>query len=155
MERIIKKYEKVCKALESLEQAVDQHQKWIHQLKRNEIEALGIDYDGIIKNLRDSSIQRFEYSVDLLWKFLRLFLEQEKIDLEIISPANVIRAAGNAKVITETEVENFLEMIKKRNMTSHIYQEEIAEILSHDLQKYIPILNEIATKIDPLHLQKG
>ena len=36
-----------------------------------------------------------------------------------------------------------LEMIKKRNLTSHIYQEEIAEILSAELPTYLTIMQKI------------
>jgi len=37
--------------------------------------------------LRDSIIQRFEYCVDLIWKVLKVYLEEfEKVTLETTSP---------------------------------------------------------------------
>ena len=34
-------------------------------------------YEEIYETTRDSSIQRFEYSIDAFWKFLKLYMQQQ------------------------------------------------------------------------------
>jgi len=83
--------------------------------------------EKIILALRDSIIQRFEYCTDLFWKVLKIHLEEiEKVTLSTYSPVGVIRAAVEARIITEDQGQGCLEMIKSRNLTSHIYHEEVA-----------------------------
>jgi len=57
MERLIKKFNHVSKAVESFNQALTQHYKWQTTLDNEKVEKLDIDYDGILLNLRDSMIQ--------------------------------------------------------------------------------------------------
>jgi len=148
MERLEKKFDHLSKAITSFEQAIKQHEKWQTSISPQVVEPLGIDYEGIVLNLRDSTIQRFEYSIDLLWKYLKAYLDQKlRIVPDILSPNNIIREAGKARLINQEETEVLLEMIKKRNLTSHIYQEEIAQILSGELPKYLTTMKYIASKI--------
>ena len=42
---------------------------------------------------RDSNIQRFEYSFELSWKFMKFVLEKYESELEIRSPRQVLKAA--------------------------------------------------------------
>lgn len=49
-------------------------------------------YKKIYNALRDSLIQRFEYTIDNFWKFLRLYLaEKYKITVETVTPSNFKR----------------------------------------------------------------
>ena len=150
MDRLEKKYKYLLKAIASFNQALHQHQKWQTKIDRKKVELLDIDYEGIVLNLRDSMIQRFEYSIDLLWKYLKSYLyDQLNIVPDIVSPNNIIREAGKARLISEKETEIMLEMIKKRNLTSHIYQEEIAEILSVELPAYLITMQNIPQTTPP------
>lgn len=150
MERLEKKYSHIQAAIESLNQVISQHNKWETSLDRDAVEKLGIDYEGIIINLRDSMIQRFEYSIDLLWKYIKTYLEIKlSIVPDVLSPATVVRHAGHARIISENETEALLAMIKKRNLTSHIYQQEIAEILSGEIPTYFKTMQAITSKLHP------
>ena len=147
MERLEKKYTHLSKAITSFEQALNQHEKWQKTISPEKVAALGIDHEGIVLNLRDSMIQRFEYSIDLLWKYLKSYLDQElRIVPDVLSPNTIIREAGKARILTEEETQKLLEMIKK-NLTSHIYQEEIAEILTGQLPDYLTTMQKILTKV--------
>ncbi|MBD3231471.1 hypothetical protein GF322_02295 [Candidatus Dependentiae bacterium] len=108
-----------------------------------------IDYEEEYKIYRDSVIQRFEYSTDLFWKYLKKYLETVHVLTGIKIPSEVVRQAYSLKIISEEEAEKILEMIKNRNMTSHIYVEEIAEQLIHLIPKYYEILDKVAQKLVP------
>lgn len=76
---------------------------------------------------RDDIIQRFEYTIDTLWKFLRDYIETIKgVPLAFISPREILRVALQTNTITEQEFELLSQMIKDRNLTSHTYNEKLA-----------------------------
>ncbi len=150
MDRLAKKYDHLTRAIASFDQAFLQHTKWKTTLNPQKVEDLGIDYEGIVLNLRDSMIQRFEYSIDLLWKYIKVYLDEKlNITPDVISPNTIIREAGKARLISEKETNILLDMIKKRNLTSHIYQEEIAELLSGELPAFLEIMQKVSANIAP------
>ncbi len=106
--------------------------------------------EKIILNHRNGLIQCFEYSVELLWKYLKDYLEIIlKKQIDIVGPAHIARACCNAKLISEKESEKCIEMVGHRNMTSHIYKEEIAEILRNKIPDYYELLIKIAERVKP------
>jgi nucleotidyltransferase substrate binding protein (TIGR01987 family) len=150
MDRLAKKYDHLNRAIAIFNQAFLQHTKWKTTLNPQKVEGLGIDYEGIVLNLRDSMIQRFEYSIDLLWKYIKSYLyEKLTITPDVVSPNTIIREAGKARLISEEETKILLDMIKKRNLTSHIYQEEIAELLSGELPTFLEIMQKVSANIAP------
>ncbi|QRE26473.1 nucleotidyltransferase substrate binding protein, partial [Flavobacterium psychrophilum] len=72
-------------------------------------------------------IQAFEVSQELSWKVMKDFLEEQgKTDL--FGSKNAVKEAFNVGLILNGEI--WLEMIKSRNITSHIYdQTEVLAIL--------------------------
>lgn len=95
---------------------------------------------------RDSVVQRFEYSIDLFWKFIKNYLESAHILSGIKIPSEVIREAYSLRLINEDEAETILEMIKNRNMTSHIYIEEIAEQLVQKIPAFYSTMHNVAQR---------
>lgn len=73
--------------------------------------------------IRDGVIQRFEFTYELAWKTIKEYLENVGI-VDKNSPKAVIKEAYAQKLITNEQ--NWLIMINDRNLTSHIYNEEIA-----------------------------
>ena len=99
---------------------------------------------------RDSLIQRFEYCVDLAWKYLKEYLESElQVVPQLVSPKHVIRASAKAAMISEKEAEAFMEMIEARNKTSHIYREEIAEMLRDAIPAYYEAMWRVVQRLSP------
>ena len=90
-------------------------------------------------------IQAFEVSQELSWKVMKDFLEdQGKTDL--FGSKNAVREAFNVGLISNGDV--WLEMIKSRNLTSHIYdQNEILAILEVILNAYLPVFNDFEDKM--------
>ncbi|SNB15035.1 conserved hypothetical protein [Flavobacterium psychrophilum] len=82
-------------------------------------------------------IQAFEVSHELSWKVMKYFLEEQgKTDL--FGSKNAVKEAFNVGLILNGEI--WLEMIKSRNITSHIYdQTEVLAILEIILNDYFPV----------------
>ena len=79
--------------------------------------------------LRDAMIQRFEYSTEAFWKYLKAYLLTEH-NLSANSSSEVIRTGLNAKLYSEEISKELLQMLDDRNLTSHTYVEELAETIA-------------------------
>ena len=72
----------------------------------------------------DGMIQRFEFTFELAWKLLKSYAEYQGVDKEIMGSRDAIRWAFEKGLITDSNV--WMEMIKRRNDTSHTYDEDTA-----------------------------
>jgi nucleotidyltransferase substrate binding protein (TIGR01987 family) len=95
---------------------------------------------------RDSAIQRFEFTVEIFWKMIKSFL-REKEGIDCRTPKSCIREFFSAGYLDEELTVVLLEMIDDRNLTSHTYREEVAEMIFVRLQKYIDVLQGSLIKI--------
>lgn len=77
--------------------------------------------------VRDAVIQRFEFTFDLAWKSARAYLNDAGV-IGIDSPKGVIREAFAQKMITDDAL--WLLMISDRNLTVHLYDEDMASQIS-------------------------
>jgi len=91
----------------------------------------------------DGVIQRFEFTVELLWKSLKALLAYEGI--ECYSPKNCAKEAFRAGIIEDDET--ILDMIEDRNASSHIYDEKSSrEIFSRIKNRYLAYLKKLNFK---------
>ena len=105
-------------------------------------------YDEIYKTTRDSAIQRFEYSIDAFWKFLKFYMqEQLGLTVEVDSPRAILRKALNVQVIMRQEFEQLVEGVADRNLTSHSYKEEVANMLAFHLPIYYEMMHGIVSRM--------
>lgn len=75
---------------------------------------------------RDSVIQRFEFSFELTWKTLQLYLEHQ--GLEAGSPRQALKSAFVQGIVpNEEETDVWLKMLEDRNLTTHTYHEDLAK----------------------------
>ena len=90
---------------------------------------------------RDSAIQRFEITAEAFWKCIKIFL---KIKEGVIcnSPKGCIRELFLNGYVDENRLEVLLNMVDDRNLTSHTYNEEIAEEIFQRLGDYVKLLGE-------------
>lgn len=72
---------------------------------------------------RDGTIQRFEYCYELLWKLAQKVLRANEVEAEI--PRQVFRELGRIGWISN--VEDWINFQKMRNLTSHEYGKGLAE----------------------------
>ena len=75
---------------------------------------------------RDAAIQRFEYTVEAVWKCLQIYLKEEQ-GIGCYSPKACFREAKNVGLLSEEDTALALQMIDDRNMTSDTYHEGIAK----------------------------
>jgi len=83
--------------------------------------------------VRDGVIQRFEFTYELAWKTAKVFLEDVGI-IDINSPKAVIKEAYAQQLIRNEK--NWLLMLNDRNMTSHMYKEEMAVEIAERISSY-------------------
>lgn len=93
---------------------------------------------------RDGLIQRFEFTVELAWKSLKEYLEDQGAVLGIASPRGVLKEAYAAGVITDAETWN--RIIEARNITSHVYDEKTAQTVADQIAwEFLPVLQKLGT----------
>ena len=96
--------------------------------------------------IRDAAIQRFEFTFEALWKFLKEYL-REKEGIICNSPKSCFREIFSLGLLNEEEVIGFLEMTDVRNLTSHTYKEEVSQLIFSKLPVYFSLLNNLINRI--------
>ena len=137
MEGLDLKYESATKALASLKELVD-----IIEKEEKILHLDFIDREKLLKILRDSLIQRFEYSVDTLWKYLKEYLFIEK-GISLASPKPIFRSCLTIGLLNKSDVEDLLDMVNDRNSTSHGYNEDYAEKISKKIPGYCFLIEKL------------
>jgi nucleotidyltransferase substrate binding protein (TIGR01987 family) len=92
----------------------------------------------------DATIQRFEFTYELMWKTLKIFLEDIH-GIRAISPRLVFKEAYALSIIEQEDI--FLEMIQSRNLLSHTYNEEQAEQIYKKSPLYLSAIKELYQRI--------
>jgi nucleotidyltransferase substrate binding protein (TIGR01987 family) len=91
--------------------------------------------------IRSGQLQKFEVSVELYWKTIKKFLF-EIHGIETVSPKTVIKQMYLTKYINEKDYERLLEMINERNRMSHVYNEELFELIHSKLAEYLQLMKK-------------
>ena len=88
----------------------------------------------------DGAIQRFEFTFETAWKALRKFLLVE--GQECATPRDCIKKAFQAGYLTEEQI--WLNMLKDRNASSHLYDEAEAKRIYESIGcQYLPALKKL------------
>lgn len=94
----------------------------------------------------DGIIQRFEFTFEQSWKVMKLYLEDQGILDEAMSPRSTIKCAYRHKLIDDGNV--WIEMMLDRNRTSHMYDESTAVgIVANIKEKYIFEFNKLKSSL--------
>lgn len=97
-----------------------------------------IVYDGVI--------QRFEFTFELSWKLMKMFLEYMGIS-KLRSPRATIREAYAYGLIKDGE--QWIDMMIDRNKTSHMYDEEEAKLIYQKIKNtYSKLLVELGSTLE-------
>jgi len=80
---------------------------------------------------KDGVIQRFEFTFELLWKALKIYLEYQGILVK--TPRDSFVEAFRIDLISDEKI--FLDMLEDRNNTSHIYDKETSEKIFNRIKK--------------------
>lgn len=81
--------------------------------------------------IRDSVIQRFEFCIELAWKTSRKIM-----GTSATAPKQVIREMAQNKLINDVEI--WLRAIDERNLSSHTYNEDLAEKVYNFVLLFLP-----------------
>ncbi len=95
--------------------------------------------------VRDACLQRFEFSYELLWKTLKVFLE-EIHGVRAVSPRQVFKEAFALSIIDEELT--FVEMIESRNTLSHTYNEEQATKIYVKCADYLKAMKNVLAQLN-------
>ena len=100
--------------------------------------------------IRDSVIQRFEFSFELAWKTLQLYLEHQGLDAG--SPREMLKRAFAQGILkNEQEADAWFKMLEDRNLTTHTYKEDLAQEIYHRIASiYAAQLCEMNDRVQPL-----
>lgn len=102
--------------------------------------------------VRDASIQRFEYTFEAVWKAAQALLARA-FGLELASPKPVVRACFENGLLTEAQARLALAMVDHRNLTSHTYDEAVAQQIFAALPGYRELLRPWLQQLIRAHAQ--
>lgn len=95
--------------------------------------------------MRDSVIQRFEFCWELSWKTLRLRLDY--LGIEASNPRDIFREALQSGLILDGNA--WSEMQRMRNLTSHTYDEKLAEQVYQFIRvSGVALFEELAREVE-------
>ena len=98
-------------------------------------------------------IQGFEYTHELAWNVLKDYLEAQGF-VSIIGSKGATREAFKNGLVEDGEA--WMDMIKARNLTSHIYKTEVAEDIVKDiLGRFYPALIAMERRFADLESSEG
>lgn len=122
---MLQKVENYKNALTQLEEAVECYQK--------------MPEDSLY---RDGLIQRFEFTVELAWKSIKEYLEDQGVVLSIASPRGILKEAFAAGVLDDGDLWN--NILTARNLTSHVYDEATAVGIAQQIcTEFLPPLRAL------------
>lgn len=105
------------------------------QLKKSIFEKALFQLDKALQEpesefLRDAAIQRFEFTYELAWKTLKAYLAT--LDITVLNAKETLKAAYQQGLIGDADAWSNLH--QKRNLTSHTYDENLADSVYHYLK---------------------
>lgn len=86
----------------------------------------------------DATIQRYEFTIELFWKFLKAILESKGVEVQY--PKDVLKESYQGQLIDDEAI--WLSMLNDRNLTSHTYDQALADQIYERIKTYIPILRK-------------
>ncbi|MGL4912300.1 MAG: HI0074 family nucleotidyltransferase substrate-binding subunit [Romboutsia sp.] len=106
-------------------------------------------YDGKNEIVRDSLIQRFEFTYELTHKTLKEAMKYLGVTLENSFPRTIYKKAYVNNLISDDKV--WINLLEDRNATSHIYNENLAdEITNRIVNQYVEAIGELVINIEKI-----
>jgi len=96
----------------------------------------------------DATIQRFEFTFELFWKVTKALLATQ--GYAVTFPKETLRAAYGAGWLGDDD-QIWLDMLEDRNLSSHVYKEEMADQIYKRIQKYLPVLQQAVVQLESFY----
>lgn len=93
--------------------------------------------------VRDSAIQRFEFTFELFWKSLKAYCDAS--GTRVFSPRDSLRTAFQLGLIADEP--EWLRMLEDRNLTSHTYNEATAQAIFSHLPGYARMIRQALAEL--------
>lgn len=90
-----------------------------------------------------AAVQAFEFCFELSWKILKRVLASRSIFKE--GSREIIRASALSGFNSDPEL--WFDFLKKRNLTSHVYEEVVLEEVVNCLQDFSEALKKLTEKL--------
>lgn len=101
----------------------------------------------------DGLVQRFEFTFELAWKLIKSYADFQVTDKEIMGSRDAFRWAFDNGLITDCQ--SWMEMVKRRNDTSHTYDEATAtEVVQLVKSTYFQFFVDLLNKMEKLSSTK-
>lgn len=98
--------------------------------------------------MRDGVIWRFRLTTELALKAIREYLLYNEFN-DVNTPKNVMKAAFGADIITDED--GWITILRGRNSTSHIYDEDDAsEVYKRIASSHIKLFDELLNKLSAI-----
>ena len=106
-------------------------------------------YDGSNDIIRDSLIQRFEFTYELTHKTLKEFMKYLGITLDNSFPRTIYKKAYINNLISDDKL--WINLLEDRNSTSHIYNEDMSnDIADRIAHKYVDAIEELVNNLEKI-----
>jgi nucleotidyltransferase substrate binding protein (TIGR01987 family) len=126
----------------ALKQKLADFQNALERLQEAHNKTIAYKNDENFTFFRDSTIQRFEFTLEITWKSIKTFL-LEHDGIECRSPKTCMRDFFSTGYVKQSEVSELLAMIDDRNLATHTYHESLADDIFSRIAHYIEILRSI------------
>jgi len=137
MEKLAKKYVNLVKI----------HRGLSTSIKRYRLALSDKDIDiETREERRDSLIKRFELTYDLLWKYLREYMITTH-GISIDSPRKVFQECLSLGLVNKEEAKELTDLIEDRNLTTHVYDIDLANTVANDIQKHHDVIGVVIEKV--------
>lgn len=104
-------------------------------------------YNGDNEIIRDSVIQRFEFTYELSHKTLREFMNYMGISTENTFPRSIFKKAYANHIIDDDKL--WINLMEDRNRTSHVYSEDMSNNIADRIKnEYVFAIGKMINKIE-------
>ncbi len=101
--------------------------------------------DMISDRDKAGAIQAFEFSYEVSWRLMKRVLELQGLDVG--SPKDTFRKAVHEKLIDDPEI--WFDFQKKRNLTTHTYNEENVELIISIFDIFSQEMDKLIQRLKP------
>ncbi|MBD5296043.1 MAG: nucleotidyltransferase [Bacteroides sp.] len=127
-------------------QRLSNYRKALRKLEEGLNQLSLLQSNNLLDIVREGVIQRFEFTHELAWKVMKDYLEYQGV--KVMGSRDAIRNALNYNLISDKV---WLKSVDARNLTSHTYDEEIAdEVFESITNIYFPLFQEFMIRMEEI-----
>ncbi|MBX3502143.1 MAG: nucleotidyltransferase substrate binding protein [Alphaproteobacteria bacterium] len=99
--------------------------------------------------VRDAIVQRFEYTYELAWKFMRRRLLAQGVETNTLTRRDLFREAAKAGLIDDPVA--WFDFTRARNLVSHTYNEVTALEVVAVAEAFLPAVETLIARLEKLN----